>query len=72
MIPSSEKERSLLILITIILASLKEIAELFKVNPRTISKWASKWIETGIIEPASGKKRVTAYLIGKEAQRRSA
>lgn len=42
----------------------KDLADEFKVNPRTISKWAHKWLEKGIIEPASGEKRITLYKIG--------
>ncbi len=43
----------------------KEIAELFKVKPITITKWATTWLEKGIIEGASGRERITSYRIGK-------
>jgi Fic family protein len=42
----------------------KEIAELFKVKPITITKWATHWLARGIIEGASGKDRITSYRIG--------
>lgn len=41
-----------------------EIADLFQVHPRTISKWAKQWVEKGVIEPASGSLRVTSYKLG--------
>lgn len=46
----------------------KEIAELFQVHPRTISKWANQWMEKGIIDSASGEKRVTSYKLGADYQ----
>jgi Fic family protein len=42
----------------------KEIAELFKVKPITITKWSKTWLEKGIITGASGSQRITAYEIG--------
>lgn len=42
----------------------KEVANVFQVHPRTITKWAEAWLEKGIIEPASGSQRITAYKIG--------
>lgn len=42
----------------------RELAELFQVNSRTITKWSSLWMEKGLIEPASGKVRITSYKIG--------
>lgn len=42
----------------------KEIAELFHVQPITITKWSKAWLEKGIIEGASGNQRITAYKIG--------
>ncbi|HHY20885.1 MAG TPA: Fic family protein [Bacilli bacterium] len=42
----------------------KEIADMFQVHPRTISKWAVLWMEKGIIESASGEKRITSYKLG--------
>lgn len=44
----------------------KEIARLFQVHPRTISKWSNHWIEKGIIKAASGEKRITSYTLGEE------
>lgn len=44
----------------------KEIAELFSVTPRAISKWAKDWVTKGLIEPASGEKRVTSYFLGQK------
>lgn len=41
-----------------------EIAKEFKVESRTIIKWAKKWLEKGLIEPASGTRRIRAYRIG--------
>lgn len=43
----------------------KEIAEEFKVVPRTVTEWAKEWMEKGIIEPASGTERIRAYKIGR-------
>lgn len=42
----------------------KEIADEFNVKPRTITKWAVQWLEKGLIEPASGEKRIRSYKIG--------
>jgi len=44
----------------------KEIADLFQVQPVTITKWSKAWIEKGLIESASGQKRITSYKIGSE------
>lgn len=44
----------------------KEIAELFKVKTITITKWSTTWLDRGIIEGASGKKRITSYRIGEK------
>lgn len=44
----------------------QEIAKLYKVSPRTISKWAKDWVEKGILEPASGEKRITSYILGEK------
>lgn len=43
--------------------TLKEIAELFSVTPRAVSKWAEEWVEKGYISPASGKIRITSYML---------
>lgn len=42
----------------------KEIADLFGVTPRAISKWAKAWVAIGLLEPASGEKRITSYVLG--------
>ncbi len=42
----------------------KEISELFKVKPITVTKWSKTWLEKGLIQGASGNQRITAYLIG--------
>lgn len=47
----------------------KEIAELFGVTPRAVSKWAKDWVLKGLIEPASGEKRVTSYFLGEKFRR---
>lgn len=39
----------------------KELADLFGVTPRAISKWMSEWVEKGILVPNSGKTRITSY-----------
>lgn len=39
----------------------KELAELFGVTPRAISKWMSAWVEKGILVPNSGQTRITSY-----------
>ncbi|GED33955.1 Fic family protein [Brevibacillus centrosporus] len=44
----------------------KEIAEEFKVVPRTVTEWAKEWMEKGIIEPASGTERIRAYKLGRQ------
>ena len=44
----------------------KELAQLFQVNARTISNWSKRWMERGLIEPAGGTERITAYQIGSD------
>ncbi len=39
----------------------KELADLFGVTPRAISKWMIKWVEKGILVPNSGTTRITSY-----------
>ncbi len=46
--------------------SPKEIAAEFNVHTRTVTMWAVEWIDKGIIEPASGEKRIRSYKIGKK------
>ncbi len=44
----------------------KELADEFNVASRTISDWAKIWLEKGLVEAASGKKRIREYKIGKK------
>ncbi len=44
----------------------KELSNLFGVTPRAITKWAVEWINKGILEPASGSKRITEYMLAKK------
>lgn len=44
----------------------KEIADLYGVTSRTISEWAKEWVKNGILEPASGEKRITSYILGEK------
>ena len=39
----------------------KEVADLFGVTPRAISKWMNEWVEKGILVPNSGVERITSY-----------
>ena len=41
----------------------KELAELFGVTPRAISKWMNEWVDKGILVPNSGTTRVTRYSL---------
>lgn len=41
----------------------KEIANLFGVTPRAISKWTNEWVEKGILIPNSGTTRITSYSL---------
>ncbi len=38
-----------------------ELALLFNVTPRAISKWAKEWVSKGILIPESGQVRTTSY-----------
>lgn len=40
-----------------------ELAELFGVTPRAISKWMNAWVNKGILEPNSGTSRITSYKL---------
>ncbi|WP_410513336.1 hypothetical protein PaeBR_02440 [Paenibacillus sp. BR2-3] len=42
----------------------KDIAEAFQVTPRTATNWTKEWLGKGILESASGEKRITSYRIG--------
>ncbi|WP_273485320.1 Fic family protein [Desulforamulus ruminis] len=46
------------------LLSLELMAEWFLVSKRTIQEWVKDWVEIGLLEPATGTKRVTSYKIG--------
>ena len=41
----------------------KELAELFGVTPRAISKWMVEWVKKGLVIPNSGSKRITSYTL---------
>lgn len=41
----------------------KELAELFGVTPRAISKWMNDWVDKDILEPNSGTSRITSYKL---------
>lgn len=44
--------------------SLKLIAEWFEVSTRTMQDWVKDWVDIGLLEAASGKKRITSYQLG--------
>jgi len=44
--------------------SLKLMAEWFDVSTRTMQDWVKDWVAIGLLEGASGKKRITAYRLG--------
>ncbi len=41
----------------------KELAELFGVTPRAISKWMVEWVNKGILMPNGGTIRITSYKL---------
>lgn len=43
----------------------KDLAILFEVTTRAISKWCVEWVKKGILEPSSGEKRITRYKLTK-------
>lgn len=47
----------------------KELAELFGVTPRAISKWMNGWVEKGILVPNSGTNRITSYHLSVEYEK---
>ena len=47
----------------------KELAELFGVTPRAISKWMNEWVEKGILVPNSGTTRITSYNLAYKYER---
>ncbi|MEG6616632.1 Fic family protein [Peptococcaceae bacterium 1198_IL3148] len=44
--------------------SLDLMAEWFEVSKRTIQEWVKDWVAIGLLQPASGKKRITSYNLG--------
>ena len=42
----------------------KEIADLFGVTPRAVSKWCKEWVNIGLLKVVSGDKRITSYKLG--------
>lgn len=44
----------------------KELASLYGVTSRAISKWALEWVNKGILKPASGSERITSYKLSNE------
>lgn len=44
----------------------KDIASLFGVTPRAISKWMNEWVNKKILIPNSGTDRITSYCLTKE------
>lgn len=44
----------------------KELASLYGVTPRAISKWALEWVNKGILKPASGSQRITSYKLANQ------
>ena len=47
----------------------KELAELFAVTPRAISKWMNDWVNKGILIPSSGKNRITSYCLSADFEK---
>lgn len=41
----------------------KELAILFGVTSRAISKWMVEWVQKGILIPHGGEKRITSYKL---------
>ncbi len=46
-----------------------ELAKLFGVTNRAISKWTASWVEKGILKPNSGTSRITSYVLNDEYQK---
>ena len=44
----------------------KEIATLFNVTTRAVTKWTVDWVNKGILEPSSGQTRITEYKLTKQ------
>ncbi len=47
----------------------KEIADLFGVTSRAISKWMNEWVLKGILIPNSGTTRITSYTLANKYER---
>ncbi len=47
----------------------KEIADLFGVTSRAISKWMNEWVLKGILIPNSGTTRITSYTLASKYER---
>lgn len=47
----------------------KELALLFGVTPRAISKWMVEWVNKGILEPKTGTNRITSYNLTSRYQK---
>lgn len=44
--------------------SLELLSEWFTISKRTMQEWVKDWVEIGLLEPAAGTKRITAYKLG--------
>lgn len=47
----------------------KEVADLFGVTPRAVSKWMKGWVEKGILIPVSGSARITSHKLSLQYER---
>ena len=47
----------------------KELADLFSVTPRAISKWMNEWVKKGILVPNSGTERITSYHLSADFEK---
>lgn len=41
----------------------KDLAELFKVSPRSVRRWCQNWVQRGILVPNYANERVTSYSL---------
>jgi Fic family protein len=48
--------------------TLAVMAEWFEVTKRTMQEWVKDWLEIGLLQPASGTKRITSYKLGERYQ----
>ncbi|GBF34104.1 filamentation induced by cAMP protein Fic [Desulfocucumis palustris] len=44
--------------------SLETMANWFGVTKRTMQEWVKEWLTIQLLEPASGKQRITSYVLG--------